>query len=177
VKRFSFTSFCHDRLRLPQLGIAELFADRNQFSHELAKTTVFGDLRSGTIDRGSLGDDLGDGLSRAGMRQRVGGAVSQGVFLCTMAVGLTELAESRGERAGTEIADLSQIGFELLAFVVKSLEGNGHRVPSVWQQYALSGEDRKPHPHLVKLILQLWGHAPVGRRRIDFCIHVICIYI
>jgi hypothetical protein len=49
------------------LGIAELFADGNQFLHELAKTTVFGDLRSGTIYGRSLGDDLGDGLSSTGM--------------------------------------------------------------------------------------------------------------
>jgi hypothetical protein len=103
------------------LGITELFADRNQLLHELAKTPVFGDLRTGTIDCRSLGDDLGDSFSRAGMSQRVGGAVSRGIFLCTVAVGLTTLAESRGERAGTEIADLSQIGFELLAFVVKGL--------------------------------------------------------
>jgi hypothetical protein len=34
---------------------------------------------------------------------------------------LATLAEARGKRAGTEIADLSQIGLELLAFVVKSL--------------------------------------------------------
>jgi len=85
------------------------------------KTTVFGDLRSSTINRRSLGDDLGDGLSTAGMSQRVGGAVPRGVFLRTVAVGLATLAESRGERATTEIADLSQTGLELLAFLVKSL--------------------------------------------------------
>lgn len=101
--------------------MAELFADGNQFLHELAKTTVFGDLRSGTIYGRSLGDDLGDGLSSAGMSQRVGGAVSQGVFLCTVAVRLATLAESRGERAGTEIVDLRQTGLELLTFLVKSL--------------------------------------------------------
>jgi hypothetical protein len=38
-----------------------------------------------------------------------------------MAVGLTTLTEAGGERARTEIADLGQIGFELLAFVVKGL--------------------------------------------------------
>jgi len=102
------------------LGIAELFADGNQFLHELAKTTVFGDLCPGTIYRRPLGDDLGDGLSTAGMSQRVGGAVSRGVFLGTVAIRLATLAESRGERAGTEIADLSQTSLELLAFLVKS---------------------------------------------------------
>jgi hypothetical protein len=35
--------------------MAELFAHGNQLLHELAKTTVFGDLRSGAIDRRSLG--------------------------------------------------------------------------------------------------------------------------
>jgi hypothetical protein len=104
------------------LGIAELFTHGNQFLHELAKTTVFGDLSSGAIDRWSLGDDLGDGLSRAGMSQRVGRTVSRGVFLDTTTVRLATLTEARGERAGTEIADLSQIGLELLAFVVKSLK-------------------------------------------------------
>jgi len=103
------------------LGIAELFANGNQFLHQLAKTTVFGDLLSGTINGRSLGDDLGDGLSTAGMGQRVRGAVSRGVFLYTVAVRLATLAESRGERARTEIADLSQTGLELLAFLVKSL--------------------------------------------------------
>jgi hypothetical protein len=51
-----------------QLGIAKLFADGNQVLHELSKTTVFGYLRSGTIYGRSLGDDLGDGLSRTRMR-------------------------------------------------------------------------------------------------------------
>jgi hypothetical protein len=101
--------------------MAELFADGNQFLHEFAKTTVFGDLRSGTIDRRSLGDDLGDGFSSARMSQRVRGTVSRGVFLGTVAVRLATLAEARGERAGTEIADLRQTGFELLAFLLKSL--------------------------------------------------------
>jgi hypothetical protein len=119
--RFFFTPLCPHRFRLLQLGIAELFADRNQFLHEFAETTVFGDLGSGTIDRRSLGDDLGDGFSRAGMSQRVGGTVSRGVFLGAVAVRLATLAEARGERAGTEIADLSQTSLELLAFVVKSL--------------------------------------------------------
>jgi hypothetical protein len=119
--RFFFTPLCPHRFRLLQLGIADLFADRNQFLHEFAETTVFGDLGSGTIDRRSLGDDLGDGFSCVGMSQRVGGTVSRGVFLGAVAVRLATLAEARGERAGTEIADLSQTSLELLAFVVKSL--------------------------------------------------------
>jgi len=89
--------------------------------HELAKTAVFGNLRPGTIYRRSLGDDLGDGLSTAGMSQRVGGAMSRGVFLRTVAVRLATLAESGSERAATEIADLRQAGLELLAFLEKSL--------------------------------------------------------
>jgi hypothetical protein len=108
--------------------MAELFAHRNEFLDQLAKTTVFGDLRSGTIYGRSLGDDLGDGLSRTGMSQRVGGAVSWGAFLRTVAVGLAALAEAGGERAGTEIADLSQTSLDLLAFFVESLQGNVHRV-------------------------------------------------
>jgi hypothetical protein len=103
------------------LGITELFADGNQFLHQFAKTTVFGDLRPSTFDRRSLGDDLGDGLSTAGMSQRIGGAMSRGVFLCTVAVRLATFSESGRERSATEIADLRQTGLKLLAFFVKSL--------------------------------------------------------
>jgi hypothetical protein len=38
-----------------------------------------------------------------------------------VAAPLATLSESRGERTTTEIADLSQTGLELLAFLVKSL--------------------------------------------------------
>jgi hypothetical protein len=65
------------------------------------------------------------------MSQRVGGAMSRGAFLRTVAVGLATLAESGRERAATEIADLRQTGLELLAFFEKSLYGSGHRVPPV----------------------------------------------
>src|ERR1700719_3635337 len=97
------------------MSIAELFANGDQFLHELAKTALFGNLPPGTIYRRSSGDDLGDGLSTAGMSQRVGGAVSRGVFLRTVAVRLATLTESGRQRAATEIADLSQTGREVLA--------------------------------------------------------------
>jgi hypothetical protein len=100
--------------------MAELFAHGNQLLHELAKTTVFGDLRSGAIDRRSLGDDLGHGLSSTGMSQRVGRTVPGRIFLRTMTVRLATLAKARGKRAWTEIVNLSQIGLELFAFLVKS---------------------------------------------------------
>jgi hypothetical protein len=73
------------------------------------------------IYRRSLGDDLGDGLSRAGMSQRVGRAVSRGVFRGTVAVRLATLVEAGRERAGPEIADLSQTGLELLGRAFKEM--------------------------------------------------------
>ena len=47
--------------------------------------------------------------------------MSRGVFLRTVAVRLATLTESGRQRAATEIADLSQTGLELLAFLEKSL--------------------------------------------------------
>jgi hypothetical protein len=66
---------------------------------------------------------LGDGFSTVGMSQRVGEAVSRGVLLRTVAVRLATLAESGGQRTATEIADLSQTGLELLAFLEKKPVG------------------------------------------------------
>jgi hypothetical protein len=104
---------------LLQLSVADLLVDGDQFLYQLSKTPIFGDLRAGAIHRRSLRDDLRNGLSLVGMRQGVGRAVSRGVFLCTVAVRLTTLAESGGERATTEIVDLSQTGLELLAFFLE----------------------------------------------------------
>jgi hypothetical protein len=54
---------------LLQLSVADLFVDSDQFLYQLTKTPIFGDLRSGTINRRSLWDDLGEGLSLVGMSQ------------------------------------------------------------------------------------------------------------
>lgn len=104
-----------------QFRVADLLVYGDQFLYQFTKTPIFGDLRAGTIYRRSLWDHLGDGLSMVSMRQGVGRAVSRGVFLCTVAVRLTTLAKPGGERAATQIVDLSQTGLELLAFFLERL--------------------------------------------------------
>ena len=69
AKRFFFTLVGNQRFRLLQLSVADLFVDSDQFLYQLTKTPIFSDLRSGTIYRWPLGDDLGEGLSLVGMSQ------------------------------------------------------------------------------------------------------------
>jgi hypothetical protein len=45
------------RTRRGHLRIANLFADRDQFSHQTAKALVLGDLLAGVLDGHSLGDN------------------------------------------------------------------------------------------------------------------------
>lgn len=104
------------------MGVANLFADADQFPHPGAEAAVGGDLLAGALHGLSFGDDAGDGLATQRMGQRKAGAVTGGVLLSTVAGGLATPAEAADQRAGTHISDGGQLNFQLLAFDLEGFE-------------------------------------------------------
>jgi hypothetical protein len=102
---------------MPYLGGTDLLAYDDQLPHQITETTVFGDLRFGSFDAGTLGNDLGNRLSPNAMRQRIRRTMSRGVLLGAVAVRLATLTETRSQNAWTQIFKLSQVGNELIASI------------------------------------------------------------
>jgi hypothetical protein len=111
---------------------------------------VFSDLCFGTFDGGTLGNNLGDRLSRNSMGQRKGRAVSRGILLSAVAVGLATLAEPRGQKAGAQVRNAAQTSGELIPFISECLQGNVHRSLLSDRHYKLSDKKRKPRPNPIR---------------------------
>ena len=94
-----------------------MLTHEDQFPHQTPETVVFGDLRFGPFDCRALGNDLGDRLSSSSMSQRIGRTVSRRVLLSAVAVRLATLTETRSQKTGTQVFDVSQTGRELIAFI------------------------------------------------------------
>src|SRR6516225_8025959 len=94
VKRIFFSLGRRNGLRGPQWGTWDLLTNSDQLTHQITEAAVFGDLRFSTFDGGALGNDLGDRLSTESMSQRIGRAVSPGILLGTVAIGLAALTET-----------------------------------------------------------------------------------
>jgi hypothetical protein len=151
AKRFFFSLAGRERLRIPHLGGADLLTHDDEFPHQFPETVVFRDLRFGTFDSGALRNDLGDRLSSNSMSQGKGRAVSRGVLLSTVAVGLAAPTEARGQKTGAQVLDVGQTGDELIPFISECLQGNGHRSLLSDRHYKLSGiincQIRKENPN------------------------------
>jgi hypothetical protein len=99
------------------LGGADLLTHEDQFPHQIPETVVFGDLSFGPFDCRAFGNNLGDRLSSSSMGQRIGRTVSRGVLLSAVAVGLATLTETRSQKTGAQVFNVSQAGGELMAFI------------------------------------------------------------
>jgi hypothetical protein len=123
AKRFFFSLAQRDEVCIPRLGRTDLLTDENEFPHQLPETVVFGDLRFGTFDGRALRNDLGDRLSSHSMSQRIRRAVSSGVLLGAVAVGLATLTKTCGQKTGAHILDAGQTGREQIALISEFLQG------------------------------------------------------
>ena len=117
VKRFFFSLAGRNGFWVPQLGTTDLLTHGDQFSHQVTKAAVFGDLRFGTFDCRALGNDLGDRLSTDSMCQRIGRTVSQGILLGTVTIGFAALTKTGSQETGTQVIDFSQTGGNQSAFI------------------------------------------------------------
>ena len=124
---------------------------------------VFSDLCFGTFHGGTLGNNLGDRLSRNSMGQRKGRAVSRGILLSAVAVGLATLAEPRGQKAGAQVLNTAQTSGELIPFLSECLQGNVHRSLLSDRHYKLSDEKRKPQPNPIRPRREFSCRAPYRR--------------
>src|SRR6201984_1094123 len=106
--------------RVPQRGRADLLTDGNQFPHQVAKAAVLGDLLLGAFDSGTSGNDLGDRFSTGPMGQRIRRTVSWGILPGAGAVRLATLAETRGQKTWTQVAEMGQASGEVIAFFAQS---------------------------------------------------------
>jgi len=116
ARRFFFSLARRERFRIPELRGADLLTDGDQFPHQATETAILSDLRLGAFHRGALGNHLGDGFSTDAMSQRIGGTVSWGILPGAVAVRLATFTKARGQKTGTQIVDVGQIGGELIAF-------------------------------------------------------------
>src|SRR4029077_18475763 len=112
AKRFFFSLARRERLRLPQLGGADLLADGDQFPHQVTETAILSDLCLGAFDSRTLRNHLGDCLSTDAMSQRIRGTVSLGILLGAMAIRLATFTKARGQKTGTQIVDAGQTASE-----------------------------------------------------------------
>ena len=79
---------------MPQLPIADLLGDLDQFPDQLPEAVVFLQLSPGSLHGGSNRDDPGRGFAGYRPGERVGRAVALGAFLGAVASGLATLAEA-----------------------------------------------------------------------------------
>jgi hypothetical protein len=84
------------------------------------------------------------------MGQRKGRAVSRGILLSAVAVGLATLAEPRGQKAGAQVLHAAQTSGELIPFLSECLQGNVHRSLLSDRHYKLSDKKRKPQPNPIR---------------------------
>jgi plasmid replication initiation protein len=124
---------------------------------------VFSDLCFGPFDGGALRNDLGEGLSSNSMSQRKGRAVSRGVLLSAVAVGLATLTKARGQKTGAQVLDTGQTRDELITLISECLQGNGHRSLLSDRHYKLSDKKRKPQPNPSRLVEDFYVVRPASR--------------
>jgi hypothetical protein len=98
-----------------------LLTDGDQFPHQVTEAAIFGDLRLGALDRGALGNNLGDRFSTDSMSQRIGRTMSRRILLGAVAVRLTTPTEAGGQEAWAQIVDLGQTAHQLIASIPESL--------------------------------------------------------
>src|SRR6516162_518449 len=120
VKRFFFSLGRRNSFRVPQLGTTDLLTNSDQLPHQITEAAVLGDLRFSTFDGGALGNDLGDRLSTESMSQRIGRAVSRGILLGTVAIGLAALTETGRQETRSQVIDLGQTSGNQRAFLSES---------------------------------------------------------
>jgi len=111
---------------------------------------VFSDLCFGPFHGGTLGNNLGDRLSRNSMGQRKGRAVSRRILLSAVAVGLATLAEPRGQKAGAQVLNAAQTSGELIPFLSECLQGSVHWSLLSDRHHKLSDKKRKPQPNPIR---------------------------
>ena len=104
------------------LHIANLGADRDQLPHQIAKTTVLGDLLAGVLDGHSLGDNASHRFAFDRMGQRITRSVTGRILLRTMAGRLATLAETLDQRPRTHIANFYQPCLQLLTLHLQNLK-------------------------------------------------------
>lgn len=86
---------------------------------------VFLDVSSGLLNGSAGGNHAGDGFAGNGMGERIRRPVAGVVFLGASAAGLTALAKAGYQRAGSQVTNFGELGFEFVAFAHEGFDIGG----------------------------------------------------
>jgi hypothetical protein len=128
-------------------GLADLLTDRDRLADQASEAVVLGDLSSGPLDGCTSRDDADDGFASYRMSQEVRGAMAASVPLGTVAGRLAALPIPFYQGTRAHIADLGELGFDLVPFELEGFQKKGGHMPfSSGSIMPCQTGKREPHP-------------------------------